>query len=79
MPKPNATRQAEFRKRHMQDVDGTGRRINQVVSVTTKSALERLAKHYAVTQRAHLQEIIGRAERELVERLTPDEQRKYYA
>jgi len=34
MAKSNAERQREYRARHLQDVEGTGERINTVVSLS---------------------------------------------
>jgi hypothetical protein len=45
----NASRQSAYRKRHLQDEEGHCERINQVVSLHAKRALERLAKCYGVT------------------------------
>jgi hypothetical protein len=49
----NAKRQSAYRKRHLHDEDGNCERINQLVSLHAKKALERLAKCYGVTQRGN--------------------------
>ena len=41
----------------------------QVVGVGTKRALERLARHYAVSQRATLEKVLGEADKAVSRRL----------
>jgi hypothetical protein len=78
MAQSNAERQATYRARHLKGIDGTGERINLLVDIPTKRALERLAACYGVTQRAMLQTLIASAERAMLDTLPPDEQAKYY-
>lgn len=60
----NAEHQAAYRRRHLQAPDTVdSERINQVVGIGTKRALERLARHYAVSQRAALEKALGEADR----------------
>lgn len=61
MAQSSAERQAAYRQRHLKDETGTGERINLVVDQHAKLALERLATHYAVTQRAMLERGIRRS------------------
>ena len=63
MAKSNAQRQADYRERHLKDIDGKGERLNLVVDLHAKRALERLAVCYAVTQRTLLEQLIREAER----------------
>ena len=51
MAQTNATRQAAYRQRHLHDEGGTGERLNVVIDLHAKRALERLASCYGVTQR----------------------------
>jgi hypothetical protein len=76
----NASRQSAYRKRHLQDEEGHCERINQVVSLHAKRALERLAKCYGVTQRALLERLLVDAETETVNRVSlyPNGQAEYY-
>ena len=60
----NATRQAAYRQRHLHDDDGTGERLNVVIDLHAKRALERLASCYGVTQRAILERVLATAEQE---------------
>ena len=58
----NATRQAAYRARHLHDIEGQGMRINTVVSIHAKKALERLAACYGVTQRQMLERVLDEAQ-----------------
>lgn len=59
----NAARQAAYRERHLHDVEGQGVRINTVVSIKAKLALERMAKCYGATQRQMLERALGAQKR----------------
>ncbi|MBK7520108.1 MAG: hypothetical protein IPJ33_19600 [Gammaproteobacteria bacterium] len=59
----NAERQRAYRQRHLQDVDGSGERLNMVVSVQAKAQLGRLARHHGISQRAMLERLLAAAER----------------
>ncbi len=74
----NAERQAAYRQRHLYDVDGQGERINMVVSVQAKAQLERLARHYGVTQREVIERVLADAERKVVDGLNGGDERAYY-
>ena len=74
----NAARQAAYRQRHLHDVDGQGERINMVVTVQAKAQLERLARHYGVTQRDLLARVLADAERIVVDGLGRGEEKSYY-
>ena len=80
MSKSNAQRQAAYRSRHLHDIDGMGERLNTVISVHAKCALERLASCYGVTQRAILERLIREAERSVIDRLAqqPHASTDYY-
>jgi len=74
----NAARQAAYRQRHLYDVDGQGERINMVVTVQAKAQLERLARHYGVTQREVLARVLATAERMVVDGLGRGEEKLYF-
>lgn len=74
----NAARQAAYRQRHLHDVDGQGERINMVVTVQAKAQLERLARHYGVTQRDALARVLAEAERKVVDGLNRGGEEVYY-
>ena len=63
MTKSNAERQAAYRARHLRDVEGTGERLNLVIDLHAKRALERLAVCYGVTQKTMLDRLLVEAER----------------
>lgn len=74
-----AERQAAYRRRHLNEVDTVdSARLNTIVPVATKRALERLAKRYAVTQREMLEKLIGDAERVATDGMRTAELRRYY-
>lgn len=60
MATTNAQRQQAYRaNRHTAGQDGSGElRINTFVTTSAALGLKRLAKHYAVTQRAMLERLI---------------------
>lgn len=74
----NAARQAAYRQRHLYDVDGQAERLNMVVTVQAKAQLERLARHYGVTQREVLARVLADTERKVADGLNRDEERAYY-
>lgn len=65
----NAQRQAAYRARHLHDIDGQGVRLNAVVSIAAKRALERLASYYGIDQRATLERVLAQAERGVLAQL----------
>lgn len=78
LSRSNAERQAAYRQRHSRNVDGQGQRLNMVVTVQAKAQLERLARHYGVTQRELLARVLANAERKVVDGLTRADERSYY-
>lgn len=74
----NAERQAAYRKRHLQDVDGQGERLNMVVSVQAKAQLTRLARHFGVTQREMLARVLAESESKVVDGLSRAGEKAYY-
>lgn len=80
MTKSNAERQAAYRARHLREEAGTGERLNLVIDLHAKRALERLASCYGVTQKAMLDRLLIDAEKATVDRAAalPDGAAKYY-
>lgn len=78
MAMSNADRQREYRARHLKDVEGTGERVNMIVSVQAKRSLERLAACYGVTQRELMERVIADAENALLAGLSGKKQTAYY-
>ncbi|MBI3144480.1 MAG: hypothetical protein HYZ18_04275 [Pseudogulbenkiania sp.] len=62
----NAQRQAAYRARHLKEESGSGERLNAVIDLHAKRALERVATCYGVTQRALLEHLLIEAERQAV-------------
>lgn len=63
----NAEIQRRYRERQKQD--GGGERLNTVVGISAKRQLERLARHYGVTQRAMLERVLADTESATVDGL----------
>ena len=80
MAQTTAERQAAYRARHLHDEDGTGQRLNVIINMNAKLALERLASCYGVTQLAMLEQIIETAQREVLKKTArlPNGQNDYY-
>jgi hypothetical protein len=62
MAQSNAERQRAYRTRHLKDENGKGERLNILLDLHAKRALERLATCYGVTQKAILESILRQAE-----------------
>ena len=74
----NAERQRAYRERHLHDIDGKSDRLSMVISMHTKTSLERLASCYGVTQKAMLEMLVDKAERDLIEAATRGQRDGYY-
>lgn len=61
--KSNAQRQADYRRRHLLAENSQLERLNLLVDLHAKRALERLACCYGVTQRAMLERLLMHANR----------------
>ena len=80
MAQTTAERQAAYRDRHLHDEDGKGQRLNVIINMNAKYALERLASCYGVTQLAMLEQVIEMAQREVLKKAAriPNGQNDYY-
>ena len=74
--KNNAKRQAEYRKRHIKE--GSDQRLNVILGLDTKRALERMAKHYGVTNKNVLERLLLDAQSRLIEDMEDEQQTRYY-
>ena len=74
----NAERQRRYRKRQLQELDSPRMRLNTDLRITAKSALTRLARHYAVTEKVMLERLIANAESTVVAGLSGAAQKEYY-
>ncbi len=63
-----AQRQALYRQRHLKDEHAKAERLNTLIDVHAKRALERLSACYGVTQRQMLTRVLIAAEGEALER-----------
>ena len=66
MAKSNAERQKAYRAGRARAGDNGELRINTFVTTSAALGLKRLAKHYAVTQRAMLERLIADADKAVV-------------
>ena len=73
-------RQAAYRQRHLIDAASLdSARLNMIVGIGTKRALERLSRRYGVTQRGLIERLIEAAEASETEAMSAAEQRRYYS
>jgi hypothetical protein len=70
--KDNAKRQAEYRKRHIKE--GSDQRLNVILGLDAKLALERMAKHYGVTNKNVLERLLLEAQSQLIEQMDGQQQ-----
>ena len=77
---PNAKRQAAYRARRKADDLAPTERLNLIIDLHAKRALERLAKCYGVTQKAILQRLLLDAEHAAIDSATAftNGQAEYY-
>ncbi len=77
---PNAKRQAAYRARRKNDESAPTERLNLIIDLHAKRALERLAKCYGVTQKTMIQRLLIEAEHVAIDAATalPNGQADYY-
>jgi hypothetical protein len=81
-PSNNAQRQADYRARHLKSEDGQLQRLNLMIDLHAKRALERLASCYGVTQKSILEGLIQQAQEVALNEaalMTPNGPADYYA
>jgi hypothetical protein len=74
----NAEKQARWRERHIDNVNGTKKRAQFIFDVSTTNQLKRVAAHRGRSVAALIREWAASAERRIVERLSPREEKRYY-
>ena len=74
--KDNAKRQAEYRQRHMKE--GSDQRLNVILGLDAKLALERMAKHDGVTNKSLLERVLLEAQSRLLEDMDGEQLTRYY-
>lgn len=72
----SAERQAAFRQRHL--TEGNAERLNIILGVSAKRQLERLARHLGSAQRAVLETLLAKAERQAIAKMPQAVEREYY-
>ncbi len=75
MAMSNAEKQANYRKRRI--TDGAGERLQAVISLHAKRALERLARHNGLSQGAMLEQLILEEQQRVTATLDGDAYRIY--
>ena len=80
-PSSNAQRQADYRARHLRSEDSQLQRLNLMIDLHAKRALERLASCYGVTQKSLLESLIRQAQGVAIDEAivaAPNGQADYY-
>lgn len=75
--KANAKRQAEYRQRHIKE--GSDQRLNVILDIDVKLALERMAKLHGVSNKEVLQRVLLDAQSRLLADMNGEQQAAYYA
>ena len=74
MTRTNAQRQAKY-KRNKYKRDEI--RLDMMIDYSAKARLERLAKHYGMTQKEYLEYLLEKADKQVMKRLSDDEAEAY--
>ena len=74
--KDNAKRQAEYRQRHMKE--GSDQRLNVILGLDAKLALERMAIHGGVTNKSLLERVLLETQSRLLGAMDGEQQARYY-
>jgi hypothetical protein len=74
----NAEKQARWRERHIDNVNGTKERVQFIFDVNTTKELRRIAHHKGVSVAFLIREWAANAERRIVGQLSPREEKRYY-
>ena len=74
--KDNAKRQAEYRQRHMKE--GSDQRLNVILGLDAKLALERMAKHEGITNKSLLERVLLETQSRILEEMDGEQQTRYY-
>lgn len=80
MAQTNAQRQAAYREKRLRSEESPSMRLNYMIGLHSKNALERLASCYCVTQQEMIEKLISDAERALFKKMkiSAEDQTKYY-
>lgn len=74
--KANAKRQAEYRKRHIKE--GSDQRLNVILDVKAKQALERMAQQACVSNKELLERVLLATQDQLLAQMDDEQQTRYY-
>ncbi len=77
LKKDNAKRQAEYRKRHIKD--GSDQRLNVILELQAKLALDRMAKHYGSSNKELLERVLLEAQSKLIAIMDGEQKTRYLA
>lgn len=75
--KDNAKRQAEYRKRHIKE--GSDQRLNVILGLDAKLALERMAKLHGVSNKELLERVLLETQSQLIADMDGEQQARYYS
>ena len=75
--KDNAKRQAEYRKRHIKE--GSDQRLNVILGLDTKLALDRMARHFGVSNKELLERVLLERQSQLVANMDGEQKTRYLA
>ncbi len=75
MAMTNAEKQANYRKRKIKE--GEGERLQVIISLHAKLAIQRLAKHYGITQAALIERLVMNEQKRVTDTLESDAYRVY--
>jgi DNA-directed RNA polymerase specialized sigma subunit len=75
--KANAKRQAEYRKRHIKE--GSDQRLNVILGLDAKLALERMAKLQGVSNKELLERVLLETQSQLIAEMDSEQQAHYYS
>ena len=77
LKKANAKRQAEYRKRHLKE--GSDQRLNVILGLDAKLALERMAKLHGVSNKELLERVLLETQSQLIAEMDGEQQACYYS
>ena len=76
LKKANAKRQAEYRKRHIKE--GSDQRLNVILGLDAKLALERMAQLHGVSNKELLERVLLETQSQLLANMNDEQQNRYY-
>lgn len=77
LKKANAKRQAEYRKRHIKE--GSDQRLNVILDLQAKLALDRMARLHGVSNKELLERVLLETQSKLIAGMDGEQKTRYYA